>query len=128
MPAAGPRDERCLAAPGAGRIVTGDPFIVRTNCPDRATATRLARTLVDERLAAAANIHAPIDSLYHWRGEVVSRSEVPLELKTRAGLFEALAARIRALHPYETPAVIAVAPERWDASYAAWIAEETRAD
>ncbi len=97
---------------------------IRINCPDRATADRIAERLVSVRLAASANIGGGIDSIYRWRGSVERASEVPLVVKTRAGHFEAVAAEVAALHPYEVPAIIAteitVAP-----SYGDWIIAET---
>jgi periplasmic divalent cation tolerance protein len=97
---------------------------IRINCPDRATATRIAERLVAARLAASANIGTPIDSIYRWRGGVGRASEVPLTVRTRAGNLDAVAAEAAALHPWEVPAItateIAAAP-----SYGAWIAAET---
>ena len=67
-----------------------DIVTVEINCPDERTATAIAEALVGRRLAAAANVHAPIRSLYHWRGRVERAAEVPLVLKTRAELFPAV--------------------------------------
>lgn len=100
---------------------------ILTNCPDAETAERLALALVEERLAACANIGAPIRSVYRWRGEVHREPETPLLLKTRDDLFEALTLRLRTLHPYETPAVLKIAVDAADPHYLAWIEAETRA-
>lgn len=96
------------------------------NCPDHDTAERIAEAAVGERLAACANIFAPVSSLYRWKGKVEREDEVPLLLKTRDSLFEELGARVRALHPYEVPAIVATALERIDPAYAAWLAAETK--
>ena len=56
---------------------------VRVNCPDEASASAIADRIVSERLAAAANIHAPISSRYHWKGRIERASEVPLVFKIR---------------------------------------------
>ena len=80
---------------------------IRINCPDRASATRIAERLVAARLAASANIGDGIDSIYHWKGAVEHASEVPLVLKTRAALFAAVAAEAAALHPYDVAAITA---------------------
>lgn len=101
-----------------------DVVTVEINCPDRATATAIAEALVARRLAAAANVHRPIRSLYWWKGDIVRRVEVPLVLKTRAALAPALSEAARALHPYETPSIL-VRPAGADAGYAAWVAAET---
>jgi periplasmic divalent cation tolerance protein len=97
---------------------------VEINCPDKAVATALAEVLVARRLAAAANIHPEIFSLYRWQGEIVRRMEVPLVLKTRAALASALADAVRSLHPYDTPSILTRPIEATD-GYAAWVAAET---
>jgi len=98
---------------------------VWVNCPDRATAEAIADAVVAERLAACANIFAPIRSVYRWKGAVERADEVPLVLKTRRVLFETLAGRIKALHPYETPSIVATDLPLVEDRYGAWIAEET---
>lgn len=98
---------------------------VRVNCPDEATASAIADRIVGERLAAAANIHPPISSRYHWRGRVERAGEVPLLFKTRRSLFEALAARITELHPYETPGILGIEVALASRAYLAWLIEET---
>jgi periplasmic divalent cation tolerance protein len=98
---------------------------VEINCPDAATAGVIAEALVGRRLAAAANIHAPVATLYRWRGRVERRSEVPLVVKTRADLVPALTAAARALHPDRTPAILA-RPAAAD-DYHAWLLAETAA-
>ena len=97
---------------------------VRVNCPDEATAAVIADRSVGERLAAAANIQAPISSCYHWKGRIERASEVPLVLKTRRSLFEALAARITELHPYETPSILGIEVVLANRDYLAWLIDE----
>ncbi|MDH3663410.1 MAG: divalent-cation tolerance protein CutA [Alphaproteobacteria bacterium] len=98
---------------------------VRVNCPDEATAAVIADRIVGERLAAAANIHAPISSCYHWKGRIERASEVPLLLKTRRSLFEALATRITELHPYETTGILGVEVTLVNEAYRTWAIDET---
>jgi len=98
---------------------------VEINCPDAATARALAEALVARRLAACANVGAPIESLYHWRGRVEQAAEVPLTLKTAARLFPALAEAARALHPYETPSIVAHPVAAVTDDYRAWVIAET---
>jgi len=100
---------------------------VQVNCASEAEAERIAEAVVGERLAACANIHAPIRSLYHWQGGVERAGEVPLVLKTRAALFDALAARIAALHSYEVPGIIALPVGAVNTAYRDWLLAETRA-
>src|SRR4030095_8545236 len=80
-------------------------IVVLTNLPDRATAGKLARALVEGRLAACVNVGAAVESIYHWRGQIETASEVPLAVKTRAVLFSQVEAEIRRFHPYELPEI-----------------------
>jgi len=82
--------------------------LVLTTLPDRGAADALGRSLVETRLAACVSVGAPVQSIYHWRGSIETSSEVPLSIKTRADLFDAVAAAIRAAHPYELPEILAV--------------------
>lgn len=100
------------------------PLLVVTTLPDVDQARRLARALVEMRLAACAQI-APIESVYRWKGEVVQESEVRVLLKTQAALYERLEAAIRERHPYEMPAIHAIASDRAEPAYAGWIAQST---
>ena len=91
---------------------------------DAGEAERIARTVVEERLAACANILGPCRSIYRWQGAVEEADEVAAIFKARADKAGALTARIAALHSYEVPA-IAVWPidSAWPA-YAAWVEGE----
>lgn len=104
-----------------------DLITVEIPCPDRATAEAIAEALLAARLAACAHVAPEIASLYHWQGRVERAAETPLRLKTRAGHFDAIAARVRALHPYETPAILAWPIAHVTADYRAWVIEETAA-
>ena len=101
--------------------------LVLTTLPDRDAAGTLARSLVADRLAACVSIGAPVESIYHWRGAIETSTEVPLTVKTRADLFDAVAAAIRARHPYELPEILAVPITDGADDYLAWIDAETRA-
>ncbi|MEM9010446.1 MAG: divalent-cation tolerance protein CutA [Pseudomonadota bacterium] len=102
-----------------------DVIEVWTNCADRAEARRIGDALVEERLVASANVYAEIESRYHWKGEVVAATEVPLLLKTTAALGDAVEARIRAPHSYETPAILRRRVDEVNDDYSAWIFAET---
>lgn len=99
---------------------------VTVTCPDHATAREIADALLGARLAACCQFGAPVESRYRWRGAIETAEEVPLLIKTRGDLFEAVAERIRTLHPYDTPAITAEAA-RADEATARWIEEETKA-
>ena len=91
---------------------------------DADEAKRIARTVVEERLAACANVLGPCQSIYRWQGAVEEADEVATVFKARADKAEALTARIAALHSYDVPA-IAVWPieSAWPA-YAGWVEAE----
>ena len=101
--------------------------LLMTTVGDEAAAERIAQALVDERLAACVNVLAPCRSVYRWRGAVERASEVPLLIKTRAQLVSALARRLRALHPYDVPEIVAWQPQQVAADYLAWALDETAA-
>ncbi|WP_266171878.1 divalent-cation tolerance protein CutA [Dyella subtropica] len=96
-------------------------------CPDAASAQRLAETLVNEALAACINRLPGVISTYRWQGEVTTDSEELLLIKTTAGRFEALKARLLELHPYELPELIAVPVERGHTAYLDWVRAGTGA-
>ena len=102
-------------------------LLVLTSLPDRETAVKLARSLVTGRLAACVNVGAPVESMYHWRGQIETATEVPLLIKTRRDLYEAVQAAILAAHPYELPEVIAVPVSHGFNRYLDWIGAETTA-
>lgn len=95
-----------------------------TQLPDRAAAAALARALVEARLAACVNIGAPVESLYHWRGEIETACEVPVLIKAPRSRYPAIEAAIRARHPYELPEIIAVPVVEGLPAYLAWVATE----
>ncbi len=91
----------------------------------REDAERIARALVEERLAACAQISGPIESTYHWRGKIETAQEWRCTVKTRRDLYEAVERAIRSLHPYEVPEIVAIPIEAGLPDYLAWIEAET---
>jgi len=99
-----------------------DPVLLcYCTCPDAASAQKLAETFVDESLAACVNRLPGISSTYRWQGKVTTDREELLLIKTTAGRFNALKARLLELHPYELPELIAVPVEHGHAAYLAWV-------
>lgn len=94
----------------------------------REQARLIATTLVDERLAACVNLVDAITSIYRWQGSVQEEQEVLLLIKTRRELFDRLEARIRALHSYDIPEIIALPIAHGSHPYLAWLAAETSGD
>ena len=104
-----------------------DTSFVYMTCGDFAQARRIARTLVDERLAACANIIDGMKSVYWWHGAVREDNEVVLIAKTRAPLVEALIERVRDLHSDDVPCVVELPIARGNPDYLRWLADETAA-
>lgn len=88
-------------------------------------ARRVARTVVEERLAACANLLGPCRSVYRWQGEVEEAEEVPALFKTSAKRAEALIARIAELHSYDIPAAVAWPIEQTLPAYSDWVEQES---
>jgi len=99
--------------------------VVLLTAPDADTAERLARALVEERLAACVNAVPGVRSFYRWEGRVEDADELLLVVKTRADRTAALAARVRELHPYELPEVLELAAEGGSAAYLDWVRKES---
>jgi periplasmic divalent cation tolerance protein len=97
---------------------------VTTTLDDRAAAERLAQTLVEERLAACAQVSGPVTSTYRWKQDVTTATEWYCHLKTTKECFPALRERIIALHPAEVPEIIALSVFGGHAEYLQWVEDE----
>ena len=89
-------------------------------------ARAIAQTLVKERLAACVNLIDGMRSIYRWNGELQEDAETVLIAKTRDDLVEALTDRVRALHSYDCPCVVALPMVGGNAAFLDWIGSETR--
>ena len=89
-------------------------------------ARTIARSVVEERLAACANIGGAVHSIYHWQGAIEEAEEVAASFKTTSGTAAALIARIIELHSYEVPCVYSAPVEQLAAAYAEWVEENVR--
>lgn len=98
-----------------------DFVLILTTVPDGPEAETLARTLVDEGLAACVNVHGPMVSLYRWKGSVQRDAERQLVIKTMRARVPAVEARVRTLHSYEVPEFLVVPVESGGDAYLAWI-------
>lgn len=99
-------------------------LLVLTSVATRADADRLARSLVGQHLAACAQISA-IDSVYHWQGALQAEGEWRILFKTSADRGPALQQALRAAHPYQLPAIVALPCSDALPEFAAWVQEET---
>jgi periplasmic divalent cation tolerance protein len=99
--------------------------VVFVTAANEESAAAIGRALVEERLAACANLVGPIRSIYRWKDNVEDATEHLLIIKTRASLYAALEKRVKELHSYEVPEIIAVKIESGSPQYLAWIHEST---
>lgn len=97
--------------------------VVLCTFPDAGEAERVGRQLVDQRLAACVNLLPGVRSIYRWKDQVETDSEVLAVIKTTAGGLPALEAELTTLHAYELPEFIALDPASVGQAYGAWIGE-----
>jgi periplasmic divalent cation tolerance protein len=102
-----------------------ETWIVLTNLPDRDSAEKLARSIVEQRLAACVSVLAECTSLYRWQGELETTQEVPMLIKTTSARYAEVERAIQSAHPYELPEIIAVPVAAGLARYLAWVESET---
>ena len=102
-----------------------DLVVVLVTAPS-GKAVEIARVLLEERLAACVNIVEGIRSLYWWKGKVESDSEDLMIIKTRRCLLESLRDKIKEIHPYEVPEIVAIKPVYVLEDYLSWAISETR--
>lgn len=96
-------------------------IITFCTCPDKDTAEKIARVLVEGNLAACVNILPGITSIYSWKGQIESAQEHLLFIKSAASSYSAIETAIRNHHPYELPEIIAAPIERGLPEYINWI-------
>jgi periplasmic divalent cation tolerance protein len=103
-----------------------DCLVILVTAGSREEGERLAEALVGEHLAACVNVVGPIRSIYRWENAVQRDDEWLLLIKAPAARFEALAERVRTLHSYQTPEVIALPIIAGSAAYLEWLRGATR--
>jgi len=111
---------------GASRVlcVKGDRVILVLSTVPESDSACIAEALVSERLVACVNT-TPVRSCYRWKGEICREREELLVMKTRESLFARIMDRIRELHPYEVPEILALPVWGGFAGYLEWVMEET---
>jgi periplasmic divalent cation tolerance protein len=106
-------------------MIAEEFVVVLVTAESSEEAARIGQALVAERLAACANVVGPIRSIYRWQGAIEDTAEHLLLLKARARDAAAVDERVRALHSYEVPEVLALPIRAGSAAYLAWLAEAT---
>lgn len=101
------------------------PVLIYTTFESSDDARKVGRALVESRLAACVNIIPSMTSIYNWQGELQEAAEVVMLIKTRKCCQAQALKQAKALHPYDTPALLVIEPGMVDADFAAWIADQT---
>lgn len=101
-------------------------MLVYITTSSRVEASAIGRAMVDERLAACANVLGDITSFYWWEGAVQEDGEVSLILKTQDHLVDRLTQRVKELHSYDCPCVVAIPIAAGNPDFLDWIVNETR--
>lgn len=101
-------------------------ILVLNTVPQKEQGNAIAKALVEEKLAACVTVSGSADSHYRWEGKLCHDQEFILFIKTKASLFEALKERIKVLHPYDVPEIIALPVADGSVDYLRWMDEETQ--
>lgn len=99
---------------------------VMTTVEQRSDAERIAKTLLEKRLAACVQVAGPVRSYFHWEGKVNSAEEYLCFIKSRADLFPELEATIEDMHPYNVPEIISIPVTEGGSNYLNWLASELK--
>jgi periplasmic divalent cation tolerance protein len=99
-----------------------------TTTAHKADAEKIARALVERRLAACVQIGGPITSCYRWQGQVETAEEWLCAIKTRREFYERVEAAIKELHPYQTPEILATPIIAGSPDYLTWLQEQTQGE
>jgi len=100
-------------------------MVVLVTCGSEEEAAKIANSLVEERLAACVNMISPVRSIYRWEGKIWDEKEWMLIIKTQKRRFEELEKKVKSLHSYSVPEVIALPIVEGSASYLKWLEETT---
>ncbi|MCL0105744.1 divalent-cation tolerance protein CutA [Thermodesulfovibrionales bacterium] len=106
--------------------VSMEAIVVYITVSNEEEAAKIARTIVEERLAGCVNIVKGIRSIYSWEGRIEDDAEVLIIAKTQRHLFELLKERINDLHSYDVPEIIAMAIAEGSENYLNWLKGVTR--
>lgn len=97
-------------------------LMVFCTCPESA-AENIAKVLLNEKLAACVNLSKPLTSYYHWQGKLEKESEVQLVIKTTKAVYFQLENKLKAIHPYDVPEILAVKVVASSSDYQTWVEE-----
>jgi periplasmic divalent cation tolerance protein len=101
--------------------MSAEPILVLTSCPDEPVAERIARELIEGGLAACVSRIGPMRSTFRWQGAVQDEPEVLLLIKTLTSRYLDLEVRLKSLHPYEVPEILALPVTAGSREYLSWL-------
>ena len=102
-------------------------LIVLVTFPDMEKARQIGTVMVESQLAACVNLVPAVESIYRWQGQVEATQEVLAVFKTTPVVWTTFEARLRELHPYEVPEIVALRPEQVSEAYARWVGTGVKA-
>lgn len=100
-------------------------LLIRVNCPDRATADAISEALIQAELTPCTNLFGPVSSTYVWQGKTERAEEWVLHIKAQALAWTQIEAKVKALHPHETPAILALSVVHANMDYAQWVVDNS---
>jgi len=105
--------------------ISNNEIVCYITAPNEAEAVKIARALVENRLAACANIVQNVRSIYAWKGAIEDDAEVLMIVKTQKALFQKLSEKVKEIHSYDVPEVIALPVVDGSEDYLQWLREST---
>jgi len=103
-----------------------DPIVVLVTCGSEEEALKIANALVEEHLAACANLVSPIRSIYRWEGKIWDEKEWLLIIKTQSHRFQELEKKVKSLHSYSVPEIVSLPITEGSLPYLNWLVEMTQ--
>jgi periplasmic divalent cation tolerance protein len=104
----------------------GESIVVLVTCGSEEEATKIANSLVEERIAACVSIISPVRSIYRWEGKILDEKEWVLIIKTQKKRFEELEKKVKSLHSYSVPEIIGLSIVEGSPAYLEWLEEMTK--
>ncbi len=105
--------------------MTNEPLLAISTFPDRETAIRIVRAVIEKGLAACGNVLPEVQSIYRWKGVLESSTECMVLFKLNAASYGAFEEEIRSLHPYEVPEIVALPITKGLPAYLDWLGENS---
>lgn len=116
-----------MAEGDTGKEMT-DKIVILSTCESREEAARIARQLVDKRVAACVSILPGVESVYWWQGKIEQAAEVLLVIKSSRGMFDRVKEELLRMHSYQTPEAIAIPIVAGSEAYLDWMARELQTE